>query len=136
MHHWLNFLPPPLLPLSSVPHCSQICGIVLVVVAQVMQVDISSSAAGSSQCSTAQPNASLHLPCVSDNSTTNSSHHQFANPAMPQDFSNAMLLYVVLVVAVFLLFVVAFRPSYRRVSDDKRKDFEASTYVHSPNLNS
>ena len=129
-----SFPPSLLSPLSSVPRCSQICGIVLVVVAQVMQVDISS--AGTSQCSTSQPNASLHLPCVSDNSTTNSSHHQFTNPAMPQDFSNAMLLYVVLVVAVFLLFVVAFRPSYRRISDDKRKDFEASTYVHSPNLNS
>ncbi len=50
-------------------------------------------------------------------------------PFCSQDLSYAMLLYVCLIAAVFLFFVLAFHPRYRRTESDRRSSLEESVFL-------
>ena len=47
----------------------------------------------------------------------------------PKDFSHALLLYLFLMATLFILFVIAFQPKYRRVEAERKARFEESVCV-------
>lgn len=103
----------------------QVMGIVLVLISQLLQTDISTEHA---KCQTQDSHTNTStLPCsssfYSDNSTTLSSE------ITPKDFGHATLLYLFLMAGLFLLFVITFHPKYRRVEAEKTAKFEESVYI-------
>lgn len=116
------------------PHtlCSanrQIVGIVMVVIGQVLQVDVSADLLPDSRCGTDSGSTNSSGPNCFRNSNTSVI---VDDDAHPQDLTNAMYFYLALIVLLFAFFVMVFKPQYRRVEAERKADLEASMFVPGP----
>ena len=95
-------------------------GIVLVLLGQGLQFNLSSDQLSESVCAADSTNSS-NLPCLLDN---NPELRNLTNldrsVEFPKDFTHALLLYDGLAVAVLILLVVAFRPKFKRLEMERR----------------
>ena len=100
--------------------CRQVVGIVLVLMGQALQFNVSPDLISESSCSVDSTNSS-QLPCLLEN---NPELRNLTNldpsSEIPKDFSHALLLYDSLAVAVLLLLVVGFRPNFKRLAMERR----------------
>ena len=105
-------------------------GIAIVLLSQVLQVDLTPDLMATNKCaSTSNALNSSQPSCFHSNNTGN---HEYPVGAsiQPKDLSYAVLFYVALETAVYLLFVLVFPPRYRRVEAEaeakKRATIEQS----------
>ena len=103
-------------------------GIVIVFISQALQTSLPADQMHHSRCQTRDAHTNSSLPC-SPSFYTNSTTHN--NTITPEDFGHAILFYLFLIAGVFILLVVAFHPRYRRISAEKKENFEASVYIQS-----
>ena len=103
-------------------------GIILVLLSQALQTDLSPHLLQHAHCSARDIHGNDSLPC--DYGYGNSTGRT-PRSITPMSFGNAQLLYLFLVAAIFLVFVILFRPVYRRVNAEKKASFEESVYVQS-----
>ena len=99
-------------------------GIVLLLLGQVLQTDLSPHLMQFSKCnitSNASPTTNSSIYTSFRNTTT----HTGSN-TQTKDFGHALILYIALTTVMFVLFVVTFPPRYRRVEAEKRSEFEKS----------
>jgi hypothetical protein len=96
-------------------------GIVLVLLGQGLQFNLSSDQLSKSVCAADSTNSSK-LPCLLDNNPElpHNSTNLDRSIELPKDFTHALLLYDGLAVAVLLLLVVAFRPKFKRLEMERR----------------
>lgn len=108
---------------------AQIVGIVMVVIGQVLQVDVSADLLPDSRCGTDSGSTNSSGPNCFRNSNTSVI---VDDDAHPQDLTNAMYFYLALIVLLFAFFVMVFKPQYRRVEAERKADLEASMFVPGP----
>ena len=95
-------------------------GIVLVLLGQGLQFNLSPDMLSKSVCAVGSTNSS-ELPCLLENNPELQNLTDLDRSAeIPRDFTHALLLYDGLAVAVLLLLVVAFRPKFKRLEMERR----------------
>ena len=112
-------------------------GIVLVLLGQELEFDVSRESISESVCSLGSTNSS-QLPCLVENDPSLSNiTHLDLSAEIPQDFTHALLFYDGLAFAVLCLLVLAFRPKYKRLEMEKRATFLAKlqSETSTPNSN-
>lgn len=95
--------------------CSQVTGIVLVLIAQEMQQELRTS---ESQCGVEQVSnsSSLDYVCRLSSSTTSTPQSQ----DQPMDFTYPLIFYLIVGVLALMVMVIFFRPEYKRLKAEKR----------------
>ena len=95
-------------------------GIILVLLGQALQFDLPPYLISESVCAVDTTNSS-QLPCLLEN-TPELRNSTVLDPSseIPKDFTYALLLYNGLAFTILVLFVVAFRPKYKRLEMEKR----------------
>lgn len=98
----------------------QVMGIVLVLLGQGLQFNLSPDLLSESVCAADSTNSSK-LPCLLENNPQLSNLTDLdRSTELPKEFTHALLLYDGLAVAVLILLVVAFRPKFKRLEMEKR----------------
>lgn len=98
----------------------QVMGIILVLLGQGLQFNVSPDSLSESVCAADSTNSSK-LPCLLENNPDlRNSSNLDRSAEFPQDFTHALLLYDGLAVAVLFLLVVAFRPKFKRLEMERR----------------
>ena len=95
-------------------------GIVLVLLGQGLQFNLSPDLLSESACAVDSTNSS-QLPCLLENNPELRNLTDLDRSSeIPKDFTHALLLYDGLAVAVLFLLVVAFRPKFKRLEMERR----------------
>lgn len=93
----------------------QVMGIVLVLTGQAIQSEV--VVVDSNTCVVHKVSNSSGLHCLFSNSSSSSS-----GAVVPQDFTNALLLYVAVGTMALLLMIILFRPKYHRLEVEQRAE--------------
>lgn len=96
---------------------SQVTGTVLVLIGQALETDLPKELWPQSQCSVDDVSES---PCFNSIYNISIQNSTALDPKVPQDLTYTGLFYMGLMSLNFLIFVVAFRPRYRRLQADRR----------------
>ena len=128
----ISLSPPPRPPSLSLTH-SQIVGIILVLLSQVLSTPLPYELQQVNQCgstiSTGSHGNVSTLPLCFQESHNNSIPSKTTESVSLVDQQHGVWFFSVMISVVFVFFVVVFRPKYKRVESEKRASFEQSVYV-------
>ena len=108
-------------------------GIVFVFMSQILSTDLSPELMQINQCGSSVVNDHYGnestMPSCFEESHNSSIASVIVESVQPRDQQHAVWFFAILMCAVYLFFVVVFRPKYKRVESEKRASFEQSVYV-------